>query len=296
MASPLLVVALVAALALVGARWARAHELRAEIALRFRRLARGEAPHAGSSAWFGRLRLVRLARLAVEPSARRHLAQAGWESPAASAALCGIRLAFSALLFAAVAVVRPPGGSLLGYAEIAGVSLLIVHVTSALWLQVRARERRERLRDDAVALVPLLGLCFEAGLSLERALAMLSGQGRHALPVLSSPLERVLRDSRSGRDAGQVLLETARELESRELHELAALLRQSEPCSAALREPLAALAQRLVEGRRFDLRTQASQRSAQLLLVLVCWLVPALLAGVTATRVFAQLLLPNLLP
>jgi len=280
-------------LGVVTACWARARALRAEVEQRFRTLVLDEVP-AGQPSWLADSRMARLAELAVEPRARRHLAQLGWSGPGPCAALCAIRLALGGLLFAGVVLLGPFGDAPRTLCSVALAASAVAHVVSACWLSEQARARRERLREDVAVLVPLLHLCFEAGLSLERSLGALTREGRHALPELAGALElTVLRDIRAGQDGGRALLAAARELDSSELRELAALLRQSESCAGALGQPLAELGQRLAEHHRSELQAQASLRSVQLAFVLVCWLVPALLAGVAGTRVLTRFLLPG---
>jgi len=208
----------------------------------------------------------------------RLLAQAGWSSP-------GMRFYFFILAWVGPAAAA---GCAAAYALLAGhgmtelllyavFAFALVFVLVRRILRWQARKRQKAMRGEVVALLHLLRMLFDAGLSLEHTLQVVEKQGRELVPNLASELAAVLKRIQSGQERGEALTEMAAPLEVPELSDTVAMLKQATRYGGSIRDSLVEYT-KLIEQRQIaELREYVSKLSAKMTVVMVVFLFPALM-------------------
>ncbi len=160
----------------------------------------------------------------------------------------------------------------------------------------RLAERRQRaIRDEMPIVLNLMRLLFDAGLSLEHTLKAISDQAKDITPNLSAEFAWVLLRIHHGQERGDAMDEMARRNDVEELSETVAMLKQAARYGGNLRESLLKYLRLLEDRRLTGLRDKVGKMSAQMSIVMVVFLFPALMIflagpGVLAlTRAFASL-------
>lgn len=177
-------------------------------------------------------------------------------------------------LFAAVMVSAAYGVSVL-QTGIFGLGLGFIVPRKALrWA---AERRRLAIREEMPIVLNLMRLLFDAGLSLEHTLKAISDQGKQISPHLSSEFAGVLVRIQHGQDRGEALEEMAQRLKIDELTETVAILKQAARFGGSLRESLLRYLHLMEERRLTDLRDKVGKLSAQMTVVMVVFMFPALM-------------------
>ncbi len=160
----------------------------------------------------------------------------------------------------------------------------------------RLAERRQKaIKEEMPIVLNLMRLLFDAGLSLEHTLKAISEQAKEITPNLSTEFAWVLMRIHHGQERGDAMEEMARRNNVEELTETVAMLKQAARYGGNLRESLLKYLRLLEDRRLTTLRDTVGKMSAQMSIVMVLFLFPALLIflagpGILAlTRAFASL-------
>ncbi len=207
-----------------------------------------------------------------------NLRRAGWTSPASRA------------IYYAVAALAPVAGLLAGgvWGAIAGEGIgdtataafagfVAGYMLPSRLLAWQARQRQKAMREEMLAVLHLLRMLFDAGLSLEHALRVISEQGQELAPQLASELGVALARINAGQERGDALEEMAAPLDVAELRDTVAILKQVTRYGGSLRESLARFAALIEDRRMTSLREHVSKLSAKMTVVMVVFMFPALM-------------------
>jgi len=144
-------------------------------------------------------------------------------------------------------------------------------------LRVLAERRQKAIKEEMPIVLNLMRLLFDAGLSLEHTLKVISEQAQQITPHLASEFARVLSRIQHGQERGDAMDEMAKRNDVNELSETVAMLKQASRYGGNLRESLLRYL-RLMEDRRLtDLRDKVGKLSANMSIVMMLFLFPALL-------------------
>lgn len=164
----------------------------------------------------------------------------------------------------------PPLGSLV-------LSFAIGFFLPRTTLRRLAERRQKAIKEEMPIVLNLMRLLFDAGLSLEHTLKAISEQARHITPHISNEFAWTLLRIHHGQERGEALEEMAKRNDVDELTETIAMLKQSARYGGNLRDSLLKYL-RLMEDRRLTtLRDRVGKLSAQMSIVMVLFLFPALL-------------------
>jgi len=254
---------------------------------RFARLVRDDSPDLGAQhdlrSWAQRWARSHLDPDAPDASQRedlRLLACAGWRQREAYVALLGLRVllpilsSVGAMIHASTQRPDLSGIDLMLRAFIAGTVGLLA---PKLLLRLAATARVRRLREEVGVFAEILCVLFDAGLSLEQSLRVLTREGGTILTDLRLELELVLRHIVAGADRAQALALVLDELQIAELSDLVRLLCQIERHGGAAQQPLREFCRLLDDRRRTELQETVSKLSAKMTIVMILFLFPALL-------------------
>ncbi|HWV08323.1 MAG TPA: type II secretion system F family protein [Pseudomonas sp.] len=142
------------------------------------------------------------------------------------------------------------------------------------WL---ATQRQRNLKAEVSTFIPLLRILFDAGLTVEQALRVLSAEGRELMPVLSQELDTVLRHVDSGLELGEELRQLSILLDVDELTDCLAILQQLIRQGGGAMNSLLALKKLLDDRRLTQLQEYISKLSGKMAVVMMVFLFPALL-------------------
>lgn len=206
------------------------------------------------------------------------LRRAGWTSPGRHT------------LYYATAAVAPVAGMLVGgvWGAVAGEDMDNVAVLAFLgfgagyllpprvlgWL---AKKRQKVMREEMLAVLHLLRMLFDAGLSLEHALRVISEQGRELAPQMATEIGIALARINAGQERGDALEEMAAPLDLPELSDTVAILKQATRYGGSLRDSLTRFAALIEDRRMTGLREHVSKLSAKMTVVMVVFMFPALM-------------------
>lgn len=221
-------------------------------------------------------------------SVKQDLRRAGWEIPRQQA------------IYNAASALAPVAGVLAGgaWGFIAGMQL---HETLSLAflgfgagyilppriLRWQVERRREAIREEMLLVLHQLRMLFDAGLSLEHALRIISEQGRSLTPNMSVEVAAVLARINAGQERGSALDEMAQPLDVPELNDTVAILKQAARYGGNLHESLSRYAQLIEDRRLTTLRERVSKLSAKMTVVMVLFMFPALMLFLAGPGFFA---------
>lgn len=234
------------------------------------------------SAWFaetgGERPATILDRLSQPRSIDLELRRAGWSAPALRAAyfIAATALPVAGLLAGGIwgAVAGEGPGEV---AALAFLGLGAGYLAPRQILSWQARQRRKVIREEILVVLHLLRMLFNAGVSLEHALRVVSEQGKDLAPQLASELGIALVRINAGQDRADALDEMATPLNIPELDDTVAILRQATRYGGSLRESLERFANMIEDRRMASLREYVSKLSAKMTVVMVVFLFPALM-------------------
>lgn len=154
-------------------------------------------------------------------------------------------------------------------------------------LRWRVERRRKVIGNEMLMVLHLLRMLFDAGLSLEHALRIISEQGKSLVPNMSAEISAVLARINAGQERGSALDEMAQPLDVPELNDMVAILKQAARYGGSLRESLSRYAQLIEDRRMTTLREQVSKLSAKMTVVMVLFMFPALMLFLAGPGFFA---------
>lgn len=212
-----------------------------------------------------------LARALAREGDGAEIVQAGLAGRLGADGLARMRAggALAGVVAAAALAVLSPAASLLAPA-LGGLGAM----APGRWIARRRRARRAALMRELPDLLDLLGICIEAGMALDPALAL---AGERLGGVLGGEVATVLRDLSLGasrRDAYRALVARTG---SPEVTRTVGALLQAEELGAPLSRALQGQAGALRAARRQDAREAAARAAPKIQLVVAMVMVPAVL-------------------
>ena len=155
-----------------------------------------------------------------------------------------------------------------------------------LWLTIRRRERRTKLRRSVPDMVDLLVICVGAGLGLDQALLRVGEELQLSHPEITEELERVFLERQAGTpriEAWQALAERA---QIEELFLFTSMLAETDRFGTPITKALGEFSEELRMKRRQRAEEAAAKTKVKIIFPLVLCIFPC---------IFVVLLLPALL-
>ncbi len=241
------------------------------------------AGHLGDAYWQGLIRRLgasRLARryLALDGETQLLLSRIGWRRASRRTLFLVCQL-IAPLLMLGLALLgqslleEPPAQSWLAPFLAAGCGLLLPKRVLAM----AALRRQNALQQELMVFIPMVRILFEAGLTVEQALRVLSQDGRNLMPVLTAELRGLLQHVDSGLELGEELGKLARLLAVDELTDSFTILEQLVRQGGGAMASLLALKKLLDDRRLTRMQEYISKLSAKMAVVMMSLLFPALL-------------------
>ncbi len=157
------------------------------------------------------------------------------------------------------------------------VGFVMGYILPRTTLRVLAERRQKAIKEEMPIVLNLMRLLFDAGLSLEHTLKAISEQARQITPHLSSEFAWVLSRIQHGQERGDAMDEMAKRNDVGELSETVAMLKQASRYGGNLRESLLRYLRLLEDRRLTDLKDKVGKLSANMSIVMMLFLFPALL-------------------
>ncbi|CAN0010446.1 unnamed protein product [Ectocarpus sp. 12 AP-2014] len=205
------------------------------------------------------------------------LDQLGWRSAEQRARYYAIQLGVPVLAGVVAAgstsLLSSGGPSLLAVFASAGVGFLL----PKRWLRGAVAKRRAKIAEEVSAMLPLLRMLFEVGMTVEQSLRALSHEGAHILPELSVEFKRVLSRVDVGLDLASELTIMAERLDIDQLNDCVVILEQLIRQGGGAVASLVSLKELFDDRRMTDLQEKVSKLSAKMSGTMVAFLFPALL-------------------
>lgn len=219
-----------------------------------------------------------LSGVAQKESIALDLRRAGWNHPKAQ------------IIYTAIALACPLAGLMIGltWGGFSGEVLSDAFVPGFFGFSFgyllpprvvrwRAERRRKAIAEEMLAILHLLRMLFDAGLSLEHALRVITEQGRELVPEMAVEIGLALARINSGQERTEALEEMAMPLGVHELDDTVAILKQSTRYGGSLRESLVRLTTLFEERRLTNTREYVSKLSAKMTVVMIVFMFPALM-------------------
>ncbi|ARU89908.1 type II secretion system F family protein [Pseudomonas sp. M30-35] len=144
-------------------------------------------------------------------------------------------------------------------------------------LSMAAARRQQQLVNEVSIFIPLLRILFDAGLTVEQSLRVISLESKKLLPVLTTELDAVLKHVDSGLELADELSIMGKQLDVDELSDSLAILQQLIRQGGGAMSSLLALKKLLDERRLTNLQEYISKLSGKMSVVMMLFLFPALL-------------------
>ncbi len=157
------------------------------------------------------------------------------------------------------------------------VGFVLGYLLPRRMLRMLAERRQKAIKEEMPIVLNLMRLLFDAGLSLEHTLKAISEQARQITPHLAAEFAWVLSRIQHGQERGEAMDEMAKRNDVDELSETVAMLKQASRYGGNLRESLLRYLRLLEDRRLTDLKDKVGKLSANMSVVMMLFLFPALL-------------------
>jgi tight adherence protein C len=215
---------------------------------------------------------------------RSWLIQAGYREARHLSFYFGLRVFFAGLGFATVVLVSGFDSLLL----LAGVTAFGFFIPR-FFLKRMMRDRHRRIRLALADALDLTVICVEAGLSLDQAMLRVGEDLRHAHPELSAEFYLVNLETRAGKPRVEALKNLSARTGVDDINALVATLIQTDRFGTSVAQALRVHSDSLRTERRQRAEEQAAKTTVKMIIPLVLFVLPSLLA-VTIGPAVIQLL------
>lgn len=157
-------------------------------------------------------------------------------------------------------------------------------------LKYFASRRRRMIADEVPALVQVVRMLFESGLSMEQALRVIHDEGTRLMPNVCGELAALLQRIGAGQDQGEAMQEMADLLDVDELTDTVLILKQVLQQGGSAREPLQKLVDLISDRRQTRVQEKVNKMSANMSIVMMLFLFPALLVFLAAPGFIALIM------
>ena len=238
------------------------------------------APTSRTQAWLQRLGRSELVQrlLAMDSETQVLLNRIGWRRAPQHALYVALQWSLPLLLL----VMLLAGQAVFSvYPENEAVYVMVAmslgYLVPKRALAMAAARQQRQLLNEVGIFIPLLRILFDAGLTVEQSVRVISERARTLMPVISRELESSLKRVDSGMDLTEELNELSLIMEVDEFHDCMAILVQLLKQGGGAMNALTAL-KKLIDERRLTRQQETiSKLSGKMSVVMMVLLFPALL-------------------
>jgi tight adherence protein C len=204
----------------------------------------------------------------------------------------GVRLLFTGLaFFLAFSTLRE--GLNLRSLFLSAILLIVTSNLPKMWLRSRVRSRQNKIRKGLPDALDMLSVCADAGLGFDQSMQRVS---EHWDTPLAVEFRRVVSEMEMGISRQRAMRNVAERLDVAELSSFVAVILQSDQLGMSISETLHSQAIQMREERRFRAQEEARKLPLKMLMPMLLFIFPAMMAVVlgpivpTITDVFGLML------
>jgi tight adherence protein C len=228
---------------------------------------------------------------------RRRLVQGGLRSEAALVTYLGSKVLLCLILGGLVLWInslRPQPLRFLALYTI--VTMIIGFYLPNIWLHLRVKKRNGDINKTLPDALDLVVTCVEAGLGLDQSMERVASEVRISSTLLSQELAQASMEMRAGIARGEAFRRLAQRTGVEELHNLAAIIIQTDLFGTSVAKSLRVMAEAMRIRRTQRAEERAATVGVKLTIPLIFCILPSLFAvlmGPAAVRII-RILLPTL--
>ena len=145
-----------------------------------------------------------------------------------------------------------------------------------LWLRLIIQKRQQQIREGFPDILDLLVVCVEAGLGLDAAIARVSQEIQSTYPVICKEFQDLALELRVGLTREEALRNLNIRIGLEEVHQLTALLIQSDELGSSIAKALKVHAESMRKKRHSKAEELAAKIPVKLTLPLIFFIFPSL--------------------
>lgn len=173
------------------------------------------------------------------------------------------------------------------YVYLIGLVIILISILFPLiWLNRRVRTRQNNIRRELPDVIDMLSVCTSAGLSFDQSLQRVSEEWR---TKMSWELGRVVSEMEMGLTRREALRNLSHRLDIPELSSFVSIIIQSDQLGMSISDTLHALAGQMRIEWRFRAQEEARKIPVKILIPLVFFIFPAMLAVILGPSIPALL-------